>query len=271
MNLAYIQENWHNQQAGDVLARISAWDSVAEEYVHDASRHLEKDNFLIYLQSKIALTDEMRILDIGCGGGAYSIALGAKVKKVVGVDFSPKMIEVAKRSAAARGAHNVEFLESDWYTCPSEAFRGQYDLVFAHTTPAVADYATLLKMMEASTQYCLLCKPARRTDDVFDRVKDMAGLTESQNDDSIAYAFGTVWGLGSNPQVSYQKTVWTSERKLEDAQTWYLGRIKGFCKIDKQTEVKIKEYLERISKDGVVTETINTTLVNMFWEVSRGE
>ena len=85
MNLAYIQENWHNQQAGDVLARISAWDSVAEEYVHDASRHLEKDNFLIYLQSKIALTDEMRILDIGCGGGAYSIALGAKVKKVVGV------------------------------------------------------------------------------------------------------------------------------------------------------------------------------------------
>ncbi len=269
MNLAYIQKNWRNQQAGDVLSSISAWNSVAEEYVDDGSKNIENDSFLIYLRSKIILTDEMKILDVGCGAGAYSIALAPSVKKVVGVDFSPKMIEAAKHYATASSAHNVEFLERDWYACSSEEFRGRYDVVFAHTTPAVADYAALLKMMEASRQYCFLCKPARRTDDVFDRVKEIAGLTESKNDDSIAYTFNTVWGLGSNPEVSYQKTVWKSDRKLQDAQTWYLGRIKGFCKIDEQAEAKIKEYLESICKDGVVTETINTTLVNMFWEVSK--
>ena len=47
------------------------------------------------MQSKAKLNKDINVLDVGCGGGAYSIALASKVKNVVGVDFSPKMIELA--------------------------------------------------------------------------------------------------------------------------------------------------------------------------------
>ena len=57
------------------------------------------------MQSKVKLNNDINVLDVGCGGGAYSIALASKVKNVVGVDFSPKMIELAN-DTKKKNEHN---------------------------------------------------------------------------------------------------------------------------------------------------------------------
>ena len=82
----------------------------------------------------------------------------------------------------------------------------------------------------------------------------------------MVYAFGMVWGYGYNPEISYQETVWKSGKTLEEAERWYLGRMKGTCAIDDRTEAKIRDFLKEISVDGIVSETIHTMLVNLFWE-----
>ena len=115
MVLSYIQEHWINQMNIDSAASISAWDSVAEDYVYDGSVSLEKNSFWQFMQSKIELSANMQVLDVGCGAGAYSLALAPKVKKAVGVDFSPKMIEAANRSSAQIGIANDVFFERDWH------------------------------------------------------------------------------------------------------------------------------------------------------------
>lgn len=44
------------------------------------------------------------ILDVGCGSGRYSIALAqAGAKRVVGIDISPGMLEIARRNAESAG------------------------------------------------------------------------------------------------------------------------------------------------------------------------
>ena len=267
MDLAYIQQNWKNEMNVDLSESIRAWDSVAEDYVYDRSVSFEKDDFLKYLQKKITFTKDMEVLDVGCGAGAYSLAMADKVKRVAGVDFSPKMIELARRSAAEKGITNVEFLERDWYGCPGEEFKGKFDLVFAHTTQAIADYFSLIKMMEASRKYCVLCKPVRRTDEVFGQLRKLAGQEKSNNDVSAAFTFDTIWGHGFNPEVSYQKTLWRSKKTVSEAKEWYLGRLKGSCVLDERTEAEISRYLEEISINGMVTETTHTTLITFFWEV----
>ena len=267
MKLEYIYENWRNRQNNNLAASITAWDSVAEDYVHDGKITFENDAFLKLMERKIELSGDMSVLDVGCGAGAYCAALAPRVRRVDGVDFSPRMIATAVRFAQQNGIKNARFLERDWYTCSEEEFYRKYDVVFAHTTPAIADCAALVKMARASKRYCFLCKPARRTDDVFDRLKEIAGCKDDKNDDSVAYAFDTIWALGSNPEVSYQDTVWRSEKPLKDVLVWYLGRLNGICQVDGPVAAEIEAYLRSIARDGIVTETISTTLVNLFWEV----
>jgi len=57
------------------------------------------------------------VLDVGCGGGRYSVTafeLGAE--RVVGVDFAPSMIELARRLAVQKGApqERVRFVCGDF-------------------------------------------------------------------------------------------------------------------------------------------------------------
>ena len=267
MDLTHIKDEWKNQMNADSAASICAWDSVAGNYVYDGSLNFENNSFLKFMQSKIKLSSEMTVLDVGCGAGAYSLALSSKVKKVVGVDFSPKMIEAAKCSAAKEGIENAEFFERDWHNCDGSEFSGQFDLVFARTTPAIADYESFVKMMKASRKYCFFCKPARRTDKVFDQLRALLGMENTAHDDSVAYAFDTVWMSGFNPEVSYEETVWKSRKTIEDAKIWYLGRLQGSSKLTNVQKDAVCQYLAQISKEGMVEEETRTTLVNMFWEI----
>lgn len=61
------------------------------------------------------------VLDLGSGAGNDSFIARAEVGetgKVIGIDFSPQMIDKARRNAAKRGYDNVEFLEGDIEAMP---------------------------------------------------------------------------------------------------------------------------------------------------------
>jgi SAM-dependent methyltransferase len=56
------------------------------------------------------------VIDIGCGPGHYSVALALRgARRVVGVDFAPAMIDLARRNAEVAGvAATCEFLCRDF-------------------------------------------------------------------------------------------------------------------------------------------------------------
>lgn len=70
------------------------------------------------------------ILDAGCGSGQYCIALAkAGAKRVVGVDLSPGMLELARRNAKAAGvADRCDFLLGDFLTADCT---GPFDFALA--------------------------------------------------------------------------------------------------------------------------------------------
>jgi ubiquinone/menaquinone biosynthesis C-methylase UbiE len=70
-----------------------------------------------------------RILDVGCGPGTITLDLAKIVSEssVIGIDFSPEAVEVAKQNALDRGVKNCEFIVGD--ACNLEWAEGTFDIV----------------------------------------------------------------------------------------------------------------------------------------------
>lgn len=63
------------------------------------------------LRRFLHLSGEERVVDVGTGAGAVAVALAQFVRRVVGVDAVPELLEQARRRA--EGLENVEFVEGD--------------------------------------------------------------------------------------------------------------------------------------------------------------
>ena len=87
------------------------WNRIAERYskkpIADEATYQKK------LQvTRGYFTADMEILEFGCGTGSTAIAHAPYVKHIRAIDFSSKMIEIARGKAAVAGIGNVTFEES---------------------------------------------------------------------------------------------------------------------------------------------------------------
>lgn len=76
----------------------------------------------LYLPISDAILDRLdppagaRVLDVGCGGGATTLALARRLGpdgQAVGVDISEALLDSARRQATAAGVENIEFVQAD--------------------------------------------------------------------------------------------------------------------------------------------------------------
>jgi ArsR family transcriptional regulator len=74
------------------------------------------------------LLPPMTVADLGAGDGNFSFLLATRAKRVIAVDSSEKMLEVAREQAARNGVGNIEFLQGDMEELPIES--GTVELAF---------------------------------------------------------------------------------------------------------------------------------------------
>lgn len=63
-----------------------------------------------HIAPKLRITPRTHVLDLGCGPGRWTSYLAPRCERVVAVDFSPSMIEAARRQLPAEHLHKVEFV-----------------------------------------------------------------------------------------------------------------------------------------------------------------
>lgn len=270
MQLENIRNLWKNDSVNK-KANVDLWDSMAGSFNKFVVPTVESSKFLKLVLDNNMVESDFQVLDVGCGAGKYSIVLSNLCEKIIGIDLSPKMIENAKSNKKEYKINNIEFYCEDWadLDLTKRGFDNNFDLVFAHMTPAVNSAETFEKLSKASRKYCVLCKPTRRTDPVSEKVKELVGINNNKEscDLDIAYAFEMLWLQGYEPKVEYEKQVWNMEKTLEEAFGLYINRVKSYKDITLEEEEIIKKYLESISKDGVVNEEVNTTIATLYWQV----
>jgi ubiquinone/menaquinone biosynthesis C-methylase UbiE len=66
----------------------------------------------------LALRSESLAIDVACGPGTFTRPFASRVRRAVGVDLTPAMIEKARAEAARAGIANIEFVCGDIYALP---------------------------------------------------------------------------------------------------------------------------------------------------------
>ena len=80
------------------------WDKAAPGFY----KRTRKDDYQDALFDKLILDKNDTVLDVGCGEGSITIPIAKKVKKVIGVDSSPKMLEYLEKRSIENDVENIE-------------------------------------------------------------------------------------------------------------------------------------------------------------------
>jgi len=111
--------------------QAEAWNGPeAVHFVDHADRYdRQLEPFTRVLLERAAPDADGVVLDVGCGAGATTRAAAARAKRVVGVDLSRPLVELARRRAQAAAIGNVEFVIADAQTHDFAA--GTFDVLIS--------------------------------------------------------------------------------------------------------------------------------------------
>ena len=109
-------EAWNGPEAAHFVDRADRYDRQLEPFTQTLLEQAEPD------------VDRV-VLDVGCGAGVTTLAAAAGAERVVGVDLSQPLVELARRRAQAAAIGNVEFVVADAQTHDFAA--GTFDLLIS--------------------------------------------------------------------------------------------------------------------------------------------
>jgi ubiquinone/menaquinone biosynthesis C-methylase UbiE len=92
--------------------RVEAWEEVAESPAFQAIR----DRIVELAEPR----RDDRVVDLGAGTGLLALAVAPRVRELIAVDISERMLERLDDAAVADGIHNIEFLTGDLQRLPLE-------------------------------------------------------------------------------------------------------------------------------------------------------
>ena len=98
--------------------QAEAWNGPEAAYfVANADRYdRQLEPFTQALLGRAVPDADRVVLDVGCGSGATTLAAAASAERVVGVDLSQPLVELARRRAQAATITNAEFVIADAQT-----------------------------------------------------------------------------------------------------------------------------------------------------------
>lgn len=149
------------------------WDSVSGTYTSgrqgDAPQRIVDRMF----DTGTVLPEDC-VMEVGCGPGTYSLLLAPRVRILVCMDTSEKMLDRLFASAGEKGFTNIERFHKDWNTY---APRKGYDFCFASLLPGSDTDASMERMEGTARRGCAVLAWERlHDDDLTEKVCQILGI-----------------------------------------------------------------------------------------------
>lgn len=273
MTASYFSDLWARTKRRSLEEEKAFWDLRAPEF-GDVTRGRDrgdKNELVVWLKEKGALTPDAEILDIGCGTGRYALEFAPLVKRVAGLDISPAMVELARKNADESGLANAEFLVLPWQglTLAEHGFDKRFSLSFASMSPAIDSPASLLAMAEASTRFCFMSGFAARHDSVETMLMErlFPDAQNTEHEAGVYCAFNVLWENGMHAELCYRNGGWQKDLDITVAAKTYAAQLRAHAPDAPSLEDAIRAELLKEGRNGTITQTVHAKIAWLFWEV----
>ena len=118
-------------------SKVDFWNRVAKKYYE---KPIKNQSAYDYKLEKIRelLHQNSDVIELGCGTGSTALLLANDVRRYYALDFSDKMIEIARNQATAKDIHNVSFSVGNIETF-NNSHNNKFDVVMAHSVLHLID------------------------------------------------------------------------------------------------------------------------------------
>lgn len=242
------------------------WNAEAERYSRAPTARFEDDGFLRILAASGVLSPEVRLLDLGCGPGIYSVAMATRVHDVVGFDVSEEMIERAQQRALAENCPNCRFSVVDWSKADIETsgLQSSFDVAVARLTPAIDSLQNLEKLIGCATQRVFVENFIDRKHRWMKLAFDIAGAGATWNDARMFDAVGYLLKTGRRPYLHYRDAQWgEAQRPWQQVADFCLRRLALRIRLTDELCQEIRGAFEKRSTDGTLDTRESLTLMTI--------
>ena len=241
------------------------WDKAAPGFY----RRTRKDDYQDALFEMLVLDEDDVVLDVGCGECSVTIPIAKRVKKVIGLDSSPKMLEYLEKRATDNNIDNIETILK-----PIEEINydeiGDVDVVVCSRSlngiMPIGNILSELNRIANKYVFIIIFGPEnKKIEKDFDR--ELGIKTEDFPD--YNYFFNILFNMGIYANVErFDLNNYREYDSIEDAMDNGKFRLDLYSDEEK---VKLKEYLERIlTKDSKTGKLYNvkdkTDWVMVWWK-----
>ena len=256
---------------------VDYWNRFAQTYgVYSVEQQKKKIAEIIdLLEREQMLKNDTDLLDVGCGPGNYSLPFAGKVRSVTALDGAGEMCRLLKQKAKEAKLNNINVLNQMWEDVDLEkvGLLHKFDLVFASMTPAICNYETLIKLIQASRKYCCLIWWAGWT---YYQDLLMQGLwerffqeKENYRGFDIIYHYNLLYSMGYCPSMQYKDSEWIEEETLEQAVERLSRFFWLYMDINPEVRDTIAGYVRERSTDGIFRQKNDARVGIITWRVDK--
>jgi len=260
---------------GDTKTRIqraSKWNSyyaylAAKAKQAGVEEQLEQDVFFEQLLLRKALKDTDHVIDIGAGGGRYTLQFAKICEQITALDSCANNLDLIRLRAQRMGLTNIAYRNSFWETYQSEQM---YDVSFCSMCPAICSMEDILRMEKMTKRMCCLITIANGSYDThrMRMLKELKIRPDGTLTETIHY-YNTLYLMGRQPSVFTHEIHQERDETEEEIMERYPVYFSIFGVSEDDAKRYLSDYLRKHAVNGVLHEKSRYRLAMISWKPEK--
>ncbi|MDD2336945.1 MAG: methyltransferase domain-containing protein [Geobacteraceae bacterium] len=224
-------------------------------------------NYVEYLLSRMDLSPDMTVLDVGCGSGRLAIPLAKLVRHVTALDQSPAMLELTIKNAEAEDLRNIKTVHMDWTKARIDIDVEAHDIVLSSSSLLTLELREFLNRMDrAAKQRCYISWGVGMA--VRDARVCQVLREEYRPTPSHIVIYNQLFSMGILANVEIYQTAGSRQVKDISSLVKTVAHRAHGRTFDEATEEKLKDFFakEMVCQDGSYSQDMSSCTALISWD-----